>query len=61
MNETELKKALAKANQHIEQLCSTVNTLAGFRKVRLEDFRVDLVEQSAWSAPDFPRAAKNER
>jgi hypothetical protein len=54
MSETELKKALAKANQHIEQLCSTVNTLAGFRKVRVEDFRVNL--ESAWSAPDFPRA-----
>jgi len=39
-----LEKALAKANQHIEQLCSTVNTLsvsAGKgRKVRVEDFRV---------------------
>jgi hypothetical protein len=65
MNEIdELKKELARANRHIEQLCSTVNTLAGFRKVHLEDFKVyDGMEfyrpqQSAWSAPDFPRAAK---
>lgn len=30
----------AKANQHIVQLCDTVNVLAKFRKVRAEDFKV---------------------
>ncbi len=33
-----LLEALKKDVQRIEQLCSTVNVLAGFRKVRTEDF-----------------------
>lgn len=37
---------LAVANRHIRQLCSTVNTLAGFRKVRIEDFIVQEEEES---------------
>jgi hypothetical protein len=32
--------AIRTANAHIRQLCNTVNTLAGFRKVRFEDFEV---------------------
>lgn len=28
------------ANQRIEELCQAVNTLAGFRKVRPEDYKV---------------------
>jgi hypothetical protein len=36
----ETTKQIALANQHIKQLCSTVNTLAGFQKVRAEDFIV---------------------
>jgi hypothetical protein len=43
----ELLKALRKANQHIRQLCSTVNTLAAQqglgRKVRVEDFNEEIV------------------
>lgn len=34
----ELLRALKKSAQNIEQLCGIVNTLAGFRKVRAEDF-----------------------
>lgn len=33
-----LLRVLRRAEQRIEQLCSTVNTLAGFRKVRVADF-----------------------
>jgi hypothetical protein len=36
--------ALHKAEQRIEQLCDIVNTLAGFRKVRADDFAEEIRE-----------------
>lgn len=41
-NAPELRDALKTADQRITELCAMVNTLAGFRKVRAEDYAEEI-------------------
>ena len=41
-NADHVEAAFRRANRNIKQLCDTVNTLAGFRKVRAKDFQVSV-------------------